>query len=204
MKNSILLSSFILMTLGILVGCAGNKELIKEMSTSVTQNVFQEVEDNVPIANGYCDLQISSSLKTHVPGFYAVKDNHGTPDFELLLNIDGQAISLRGNLQKENKELRGQAAPESGDGIRYLFSKKLRLKAGIHKIYAAIPDDGIASAREVSLVEGDVNNLVLEPLYQHGRKLERFPAEKRPGIGIPRSFKDGLAGIRLTLNGREI
>lgn len=204
MKNSILFSSFILMIFGTLVGCAGNKELIKEMSTSVTQNVFQEVENNVPIPNGYCDLQISSSLKTHVPGFYAVKDNHGTPDFKLLVNIDGQAIFLRGDLQKENRELTGQAAPESGDGIRYLFSKKLRLKAGTHKIYAAIPDDGISIVREISLVEGDVNNLVLEPLYNHGRKLERFSAEKRPGVGIPRSFKDGLSGIRLTSNGREI
>lgn len=205
MKNSILLSSFILMTLGILVGCAGNKELIKEMSTSATQNVFQEERESVPAAKGYADLQISFSMKTHVPGLYSGNDKHGTPDVELLLNIDGQAISLRGNLQKENRDLKGQTSPESGDGIRYSFSTKLRLKAGTHKIFAAIPDDGIALTREISLEEGEMNNLVLEPLYNHEKKLSRNSADRRPGIGISNtSFKEGLGGIRFILNGRKI
>jgi len=111
-RKVIFLSISILMTLGIMAGCAGNKELIKEMSTSTTQGVFQEIEENVQPVHGYADLRIYSSLKTHNPGIYSAKDIHGTPDYMLLLNIDGQAILLLGSLQKENCEPRKLVEPE--------------------------------------------------------------------------------------------
>jgi len=83
----------------------------------------------------------------------------------LLLNIDGQVVLLRGNLQSENSESSGLVDPEAGDGIRYRFSKNIRLKAGTHRVVVALPDDKIAVAKEITLVEGKMNNLVLEPIY---------------------------------------
>lgn len=88
--------------------------------------------------------------------------------------------------------------PEAGDGIRYLFGKKLRLKSGTHKIIVALPDDGIALEREISLVEGDVNNLVMEPIYSMTQ------GKKTPGVYSTTSFKEGIRGGRLTLNGKPI
>jgi hypothetical protein len=184
-------------TLGIPAGCAGNKELVNVMGTSTTRSVFQEVEQNVPAAHGYADLRINSYLKTHNTSFHSVKDTHGTPDYKMLLNIDGQTVLLRGSVQMENSEPRGLADPEAGEGIRYRFNKSLRLKAGTHRIVVAIPDDGIAVAREITLVEGNGNNLVLEPIYK------TTPGMRRPGAGSTTSFKEGIRGFRLTLNGRN-
>jgi len=198
MRKAILMSITILMPLGIMTGCAGNQDLVRTVSTSTSQSVFKEVEQNVPPAHGYVDLRIYSSLKTHKSGFHSVNDIHGTPDYKLLLNIDGQALLLRGSVKMENSEPRGLADSDAGDGIRYQFSKRLRLKAGIHRIVVAIPDEGIAVEREITLVEGNVNNLVLEPIYN------RTPGMRRPGVGNATNFKEGISGFRLTLNGQGI
>jgi hypothetical protein len=198
MRKSIFLSIAIVLLLGIMAGCASKNTLVKEMSLSTTQNVFQEIEVSVPPVPGYADLRISSSLKTHKPGAYSIKDIHGTPDFKLLLNIDGQAVLLRGNLQEENSEPRKLADPEAGDGIRYRFSKSLRLKAGIHRMVVAIPDDGIVVEKNITLNEGSSNDLVLEPIYK------TTPGMRRPWAGSTTRFMDGIRDVRLMLNDRVI
>lgn len=198
MSKAILLGVTILMSLGILAGCAGNNKSVTEISSSTTQSVFQEIEENVPPVPGYADLRVYSSLKTHKAGFHSIKDNHGTPDYELLINIDGQAVLLRGSLQKENSEPRGLVDPEAGEGIRYRFGKSLRLKGGTHRIVVAIPDDGFAVERAITLAEGNVNNLVLEPIYG------TTPGMRRPRAYSTTSFKEGIRGLSLTLNGRDI
>jgi hypothetical protein len=198
MSKTIFLSIAIVLSLGIMAGCAGNNKLVKEMSRSTTQNVFHEIEESVPPVPGYADLRISSSLKTHKPGAYPMKDIHGTPDFKLLLNIDGQAVLLRGSLQRENSEPRKLADPEAGDGIRYRFSKSLRLKAGIHRMVVVIPDDGIVVEKNITLSEGSSNDLVLEPIYK------TTPGMRRPWAGSTTRFMDGIIDVRLMLNDREI
>jgi len=73
----------VLMSLGILAGCAGNKELIRTASTGTNQKVFQELGENLqPAAPGYVDLRIYASLKTHHPGAYSASDIHGTPYYK--------------------------------------------------------------------------------------------------------------------------
>ena len=196
MSKMIFLGIVIGMSLGIMAGCAGNDRLVKDMSLSTIQNIFQEIEENVSPVPGYADLRIFSSLKTHKP--YSIKDIHGTPDFKLLLNIDGQAVLLRGSLQKEISEPRKLADPEAGDGIRYRFSKSLRLKAGIHRIVVVIPDDGIVVEKNITLSEGSSNDLVLEPIYK------TTPGMRRPRVGNTTSFMGGIRDIRLTFNGRSI
>lgn len=198
MSKMIFLGIVIGMSLGIMAGCAGNDRLVKDMSLSTIQNIFQEIEENVSPVPGYADLRIFSSLKTHKPGVYSRKDIHGTPEFKLLLNIDGQAVLLRGSLQKEISEPRKLADPEAGDGIRYRFSKSLRLKPGIHRIVVAIPDDGIVVEKNITLSEGSSNNLVLEPIYK------TTPVMRRPRVGSTTSFMGGIRDIRLIFNGQRI
>ena len=189
--------TLLIMSLILLSGCAGSSALIKTNSTSARTDIFEELTNGGLVPPGFTYLHMTATLKTHKPGIYSTTDIHGTPDYILLLNIGGQAVLLHGSLQRENIESRGLVDPEAGDGIRYRFSKSLRLKAGTHRIVVAIPDDGIAVEREITLVEG-VNNLALEPIYT-----------TTSGKGGPRaysttSFKEGIRGIRLMLNGQDI
>lgn len=187
----------LIMALIVISGCAESSALIKASSTSVRSDVFQELKDGGPIPLGYADLRIISSLKTHKPGIYSKNDIHGTHEYRLLINVDGQAVQLQGSLHEENIEPRGLRDPEAGEGIRYRFGRDLRLKAGTHKIVVAIPDDGLASEREITLSEGK-NNLVLEPIYG------ATPGKQRPGFYGVTSFKEGIKWFRLKLNGQDI
>jgi hypothetical protein len=88
--------------------------------------------------------------------------------------------------------------PEAGDGIRYRFSKILRLKAGTHRVVVALPDDEVAVAREITLSDGTPNSLVVEPIYS------TKPGKRRPGDLTTTNFKEGIRSLRLMLNGKEI
>jgi hypothetical protein len=195
MKKTCLL---LMMSLMVLSGCAESSALIKANSNSTRTDIFEELTNGGIAAQGFTDLRVTASLKTHKPGIYSAKDIHGTPDYRLLLNIDGQVVLVRGSLQNENSESRGLVDPEAGDGIRYRFSKNFRLKSGSHRIVAALPDDEIAVVREITLGEGNVNNLVLEPIYS------TKPGKRRLGMYGTTSFIEGIRTIRLMLNGREI
>lgn len=189
---------FIMMSLMVLGGCAESSALIKASSTSSRTDIYEELRNGGIVPQGFADMRITATLKTHKPGIYSSSDIHGTSDYRLLLNIDGQTVLLRGSLQSENSEPMKFADPEAGDGIRYRFSKNLRLKAGTHKIVVALPDDGVAVEREKTLTEGKVNSLVLEPVYSTKtgkRRLETYSTT---------SFTEGIRSIRLTLNGLEI
>ena len=186
-------------SLTVLSGCAKSTALIKTGSNSIRSDVFQELSNGDIVPQGYADLRIVSSLKTHKPGIYPFeKKSHGMPGYRLLVNIDGQAIQLQGNLQNENSEPRGLRDPEAGDGIRYRFSKNLRLKAGTHKIIVALPDDEIAIEREITLSDNSNNTLVVEPVYG------AVAIKQRPAFYRATSFKEGLNRLRLTLNGLDM
>lgn len=176
----------LVMMLTVLNGCAQSSALIKAGSTSVRSDVFRELTDGGRIPAGMADLHVTATLKTHKPGVYSAKDVHGTPDYTLLLNIDGQAVVLRGSIREET------------DGVTYSFSKHLRLKAGSHAIVVALPADVIAVEKAITLVEGYANSLVMEPIY--GAVTEK----KRPSSYRDTSFEEGIKGIGLTLNGRNI
>ena len=186
------------MVLTVVSGCAESSALIQASSSSKRTDIFEELTNGGTAPRGYSDLRITATLKTHKPGIYSASDIHGTPDYKLLLNIDGQSVMLRGRLQKENREPMKLVDPEAGDGIRYLYSKILRLTSDTHRIVVALPDDGIAVEGEIILAEGTVNSLVLEPIYSTA------PGKGQPGVYSTTSFTSGIRSIRLTLKGRGI
>jgi hypothetical protein len=185
-----------LIVLGLLEGCAGNKELIKAMSVSSNQRVFEVVEENASPIPGYADLHINSYLKTHKPGIHAEKDSHGTEDYELVVNIDGQSVKIPGILN----EIRGALCDsEQGEGVSYQFKTNLRLKAGIHKVVVALPADDLVAGKEVIVPDAENNTLTVEPIYGS------IPGKKRTGtFGSLTSFKQGINAIRILLNGKNI
>jgi hypothetical protein len=190
----------LMMSLTVLSGCAESAALIITGSSSIRSDVFQELSNGDIVPQGYADLSIVSSLKTHKPGIYFPfeKKTHGMPEYRLLVNIDGQAIQLQGNLQNENSEPRVLRDPEAGDGIRYRFSKNLRLKAGTHKIIVALPEDEIAIEQEITLSDKSNNRLVVEPVYG------AVAIKQRPAFYGATNFMEGLRRLRLTMNGQEL
>jgi hypothetical protein len=199
----ILIMSTLFLSIAIITGCTTGPEPIRAADLSARGDVFEEVTDRGPIPQGYAVLRIVSSLKTHKPGIYrsenrSEKKTHGTPDYKLIVNIDGQVTEMTGTLQDENIEPRGLRDPEAGDGVRYFFRKDLRLKVGTHKIVIAIPEDKITIDRKLTLGEGSVNDLVLAPNYGS------TAPTGRPTYYSPTSFLSGIKGFSPTLNGKPL
>lgn len=183
----------------LLNACAKNVEIIKSASVTTRSDVFRELPERAAVPPGYADLYIDASLKTHKPGIYPFERKpHGTADYQLLLNIDGQATRIKGTLREEDGIPRAVRDPEAGEGIRYNFRQDVRLKAGRHKITVAIPDDSIVIVKEVALSEGSTNYLLLEPVYG------RLSIRQRTGFYGLTSFSQGLKGLKAYLNDRPL
>jgi len=191
---------FIFTALAIMTGCASNYELVKTAGSSIRQDVFQETTPvgDAPVP-GYADLRIYSSLKTHMAGIYSGKDIHGTTEYKIIVNIDGQAVELYSTPKMENSEETGELRnAEAGEGMRYRFSKNIRIKAGPHKVIIAVPFDGSAMEREITLKDGSENRLNLVPVY--GTTV----GKKRLGYFGETSFKEGIKRFKVELNGKTI
>jgi hypothetical protein len=180
-------------------GCATNQERIKTAGISTRSDVFQELTVGSPVPGGYADLRIVSSLKTHNPGIYPLEEkSHGTPDYKLLVNIDGQVTVIAGVLREEDIEPRGLRDPEAGDGIRYSFRKEMRVQAGTHKIIVTIQEDNIVLERSLTLKDGSINVLELEPIYG------AVSQAGRPGYLGQTGFLSGIRGLCPVLNGKPL
>lgn len=186
-------------TIALTSACAHSPQLIKTSVAGTRGDIYQELTDGGSPPQGYADLRIVSSLKTHKPDLYpAEMKSHGTRDYRLLVNIDGQATWAQGRLHEENIEPRGNRDPEAGEGIRYRFNKALRLRAGTHTVRVAVPEDGVVVERQVTLRDGSVNELVVEPIYGIRK------ARKRLAAYTETSFLEGLRGFGMKLNGEPL
>ena len=180
-------------------GCSTSQEPIKAGSITPRTDVFREVSDGSPIPQGYADLRVVSSLKTHREGVYPLKkDAHGTPDYVLLLTIDGQTARMKGASIEESCEPRRLRDPEAGEGIRYAFRTVVRLKAGTHTVIVASPDDDVTVEREITLAEGRSNTLELEPVYG------ATAGSGQPAFYGTTSFLGGIRGFRFLVNGERL
>lgn len=150
------------------------------------------------VPEGFANLLITGSFKTHHPGIYSSQDPHGTHKYQLQLSIDGQSVLTEVELQAEKLSIAGPSDPEAGDGVRYRIRKAVSLPAGVHRVVASLPADKISIDKEVLLQEGVENRLVLDPVY--GRVL----AKKRPSANRATSFKEGISRMVMTFNGRRI
>ena len=181
----------------LLAGCAGNGELLKRAESPERSNVFTVVTSATPPEHGFADLTIRASIKTHSAALFPLgNDPHGTSDYVLLINIDGEPLRISGTPATEEGGSDAERHPEAGDGIRYLFRAHIRLKAGLHRIIVALPEDRVAVQRDISLVE--MSDILLEatPSYYSDRR------QLGPGSAGATSFKEGISGLDLSLNGK--
>jgi hypothetical protein len=196
MKRVTLICTFILVS-ACLTGCAAS--LSKQAAVSSRSDVFINNGDNIPIQAGQSDLNISASLKTHREFDCPINQqhSHGTPDYKLLINIDGQPLLISGELKEENLSA-GAGDPEAGVGVRYGFRQKLRLASGKHRLIVSLPDDGIAVARDIMLDEKTINSLRIEPVYN-----SRSGSQRSSTVPVA-DFHEGIKGLKVIINGAPL
>lgn len=188
------------MVLGIsfLAGCATG--LSKQASVNSRSDVFTLNSNNEPISAGQTELNISASLKTHKEFDCPINQqhSHGTPAYKLLINVDGQALSITAELKEENLTNTSAGDPEKGNGIRYTFRQKIRLAAGKHRVIVSLPDDGIAVSKDILLDEKSVNSITIEPVYNSRS------GSQRSSVYADADFHEGIKGVSLVLNNSRL
>ncbi|MCM0082209.1 hypothetical protein L4X63_11465 [Geomonas sp. Red32] len=178
-------------------GCAG-RGAVNRTGAGTGGEVFREVTPGEKVPRGYADLEITLSMKTHRPGLYSGEDRHGTGEYQLQVDLDGEPLRLSGSLWEEKVEPNALRDPEGGEGIRYYFTKTVRVKAGDHQVVVALPADDLSVDREITLAGGTSNRLTLEPVYR-----EAAGAARSAPHGSA-SFKEGMRGFWISLNGAPI
>jgi hypothetical protein len=183
----------------VLAGCAGNGELLKRAEIPERSNIYTVISPAILPEQGSADLTIRASVKTHSAGqFLLGKDPHGTTDYVLLVNIDGEPLRIPGAPAIEEGFSDAERHPEAGDGTRYLFRAHLRLKAGSHRVIVALPEDRVAIQRDILLDERTDSLLEVSPSYYSDRR------QTGPGSAGATSFREGISGLELMLNGKAL
>ena len=88
------------------------------------------------------------------------------PFYRFVVNIDGQAVTWEAKGVRENSPIvKGRHFPEEGEGMRYVLEKKIRLHAGAHSIFFAVPRENYTKTVTVNLPEGKSSTLEFQPIY---------------------------------------
>ena len=180
---------FFMIALG---GCATTQQ-IKIKSQSERTDVFQEVRKDAPPSEGFTDLTIRASIKTHLKGFFPIElgdTRHGERDYPFLINVDGQAAIWKVDGQRERirTESGKEKNPEKGEGMRYILEKRIRLAPGVHSVFFSLPSEGFATEMKVILDAGTPNRLEFRPVY---RTLRRFEENFINGIRRCEAYFNG-------------
>ena len=179
----------------ILIGCGATAKEIRAKSLSERADVFREVKEEGAPPNGFVDVVIKASIKTHLEGYYLLEPDtrHGKPEYPFVLNIDGQAVTweVAGQVEDSPKyDEKGGRNPEGGKGMRYVLIKKLQLKPGLHKIFFALPGENKSAEATITLNEKELSVLEFKPIYY------RY-------AGNP-TFERGLSRLEVFLNGNPV
>lgn len=180
----------------ILAGCMTTSQFMTAKSQTARNDVFGEADERGAIPNGYADLEINASIKTHTEGFYLLESRdslHGKKGYPFVLNIDGQAVVWKVDGREETIPLylkKGGRNPEGGTGVRYAIRKRIRLAAGSHRLYFGLPAEDYFREFDVTLTAGRTYALTFEPVYkQRIPGLQRIPDTRRFTNGFDRYEK---------------
>jgi len=179
----------------ILIGCGATAKEIRAKSLSERTDVFREVKEEGAPPNGFVDVVIKASIKTHLEGYYLLEPDtrHGKPEYPFVLNIDGQAVTweVAGQVEDSPKyDEKGRKNPEGGKGMRYNLIKKLQIKPGLHKIFFALPGENKSAEITITLNERELSVLEFKPIY--------YRYDGRP------TFEKGVSRFEVFLNERLI
>jgi hypothetical protein len=188
----------------LLAGCGGSGELMRQQSIGTRSDVLAVSTVKTAIPPGFADLRIAFSVKTHRSGLHALESGtRGSAGYVLVVNIDGHAITLSGVMSEEDTVDEQLRTPETGFGMRYRFEKVLRLRAGVHRVFIAVPEDKVVAEKEIRLEGGTRRDLLLDPVYGTGVKPTYGIGKLLFGKRGP-NFTSHLSSIRMSMNGKPL
>jgi hypothetical protein len=182
-----------------LAGCGATAKMISAKSQSERTDSFKEVTGSEAIPAGYADVIIRASIKTHLEGYYICESKrsaHGKSAYPFLINIDGQAALW--NVAGVKHELppyvdgRTSRDPEAGDGMKYVLEKKVRLAAGMHKVFLGLPEESYYIIADISVKSGGSYVLEFMPDYRYKTLPMRIPTFVK-GIGSYKAIVSEMA-----------
>jgi hypothetical protein len=158
-----------------LTGCGTAAKEIQIKSRSERTGVFTEINKAAPPVQGFVDVTIKASIKTHLEGYYVLESRnsvHGKQGYPFLINIDGQAATWTAEGKKDtlplyDKDGKTSHDPDAGEGIKYVLEKKIRLRAGVHKVFLGLSADDYFKEVEITLEEGVPLILEFKPIYNY-------------------------------------
>ena len=194
--KKIMHSALVVALLILVVNCGAAREQIGTKSLTDREGVFQEVTTADGPPPGFADVVLRASLKTHLSGEGTLLESgdspHGGPFYSFVLNIDGQAVTWKVPGQRENiPVLRDRHSKEEGDGMKYGLEKRIRLRAGTHRIFFGVSEEDYSKTATVNLQEGKSYTLEFYPVYQRFKR------------GHPAS-RLGLLGFNATMDKTSI
>lgn len=163
-------SALVVALLILAANCGAAREQIRTQSLTEREGVFQEVTTTDGPPPGFADMVLKASLKTHLSGEGHLLESrnspHGGPVYRFILNIDGQAVTWDAPGQREKIPVVGDRhSQDEGDGIKYALEKRIRLRAGMHRIFFGVSEENYAKTVTVNLQEGKSYNLEFRPIY---------------------------------------
>jgi hypothetical protein len=150
--------------------CGAAREQIWTQSITEREGVFQEVTTTDLPPAGFADLNVSALLKTHLSGEGTLLESgnspHGGSFYQFILNIDGQSVTWKVPGQRENIPVVSERhSQDEGDGLRYALEKKIRVRAGTHRLFLGVPEENYTKTVNVNLPEGTSSTLTFRPIY---------------------------------------
>ena len=171
--------------------CGAAREQILTQSLTELDGVFQEVTNTDGPPPGFADVVLKASLKTHLSGEGTLLESgdspHGGPVYRFVLNIDGQAVTWKVPGQRENLPVvSDRHSQDEGDGMKYALEKKIRLRAGTHRIFLGVSEEDYTKTVNVNLQEGKSYTLEFQPIYP--RYKQGHPAFRLGFLGFNALF----------------
>jgi hypothetical protein len=190
-----------LMILVALTGCGTAAKEIQMKSQSDRTGVFTEVNEATLPVQGFATLTIKASIKTHLVGYYVLESRdsiHGKQGYPFLINIDGQAETWVAEGKKDNlpiydKDGKTSHVPDAGKGMKYVLEKKIRLRAGAHKVFLGLSADDYFKEVEITIKEGYSSTLEFKPVYRY----KTYPSRIS-------TFLEGIKEYEVYLNNTRI
>jgi hypothetical protein len=184
-----------------LTGCGTTSKEIQAKSQSERSDVFTETRTAAPLPADFADLLIRAHIKTPLDGYYFFESHaslHGKPGYPFLINIDSQAMVWKLDGFKDSSPLhetdgKTSREQEAGEGMKYVLEKRLKLRAGQHRIFFGLPEENYSATTDIVLKSGEKAILEYKPVYRY----KTFPTRIR-------TFLEGISRYEVFLNGKQL
>lgn len=208
MKRTVSCIASVVVLCVVIGGCVMSRKEIIERSRGERVGVFTEITGESVAPEGFSDLLIKTSVKTHVEGFHLFPETslHGKPAYSFVVNIDGQGILWEVEGEMETTPVltkAGERDPEGGEGMRYTLEKKIRLLSGTHTLFFGLPAESYSESIKITVKSAQQHVFECRPVYklEQEEKIESKPGVTKPGRRNIRSFVSGLKECEMLFDG---